>query len=221
MFVYVFVWFVCLYRDANKATDRDLSKEKHTDLNDLIENKDLEIQKIHKGNTVAILDKKDYILKIKNILKKNLIEKNKVLNHWINFLILKIFDEEYYQPIDRDFVGSSQVPTLVNVFLWYQKLVWIENCSLEFKPVVYRRYAYNIFLLFRSIEHLVSWIFECQHFNIKFTFQVEENNTISFLDIKVIKQNNGFSTLVRRKPKCSSAFTNFKSLTLFSLSLTY
>ena len=70
MFVYVFVWFVCLYRDANKATDRDLSKEKHTDLNDLIENKDLEIQKIHKGNTVAILDKKDYILKIKNILKK-------------------------------------------------------------------------------------------------------------------------------------------------------
>ena len=66
---------MCLYRDANKATDRDLSKEKHTDLNYLIENKDLEIQKIHKGNTVAILDKKDYILKIKNILKKNLIEK--------------------------------------------------------------------------------------------------------------------------------------------------
>ena len=44
-----------LYRHADKATDRDLSKEKHTALNDLIQNKDLVIQKVHKGNTVPIL----------------------------------------------------------------------------------------------------------------------------------------------------------------------
>ena len=56
----------------------------------LIKNKDLVIQKADKGNTVVILNKKDYNLKMKKILSdtskfhKLSIDQNKVLNHIVN-----------------------------------------------------------------------------------------------------------------------------------------
>ena len=56
----------------------------------LIKNKDLVIQKADKCNTVVILNKKDYKLKMKKILSdtskfhKLSIDQNKVLNHIVN-----------------------------------------------------------------------------------------------------------------------------------------
>ena len=43
----------------------------------------------------------------------------------------------------RSLVG----PTLVNALLCYHEQVWLEYCPLEFKPVLYRRYIDNTFLL--------------------------------------------------------------------------
>ena len=51
----------------------------------------------------------------------------------------------------------------------------------------------------------------CQHPNIKFTSEIEENNCMSFLDIKIIRELNSFSTSVYRKPTFSGVFTNFDS----------
>ena len=56
----------------------------------LIKNKDLVIQKADKGNTVIILNKNDYDLKMKKILSdtskfhKLSFDQNKVLNHIVN-----------------------------------------------------------------------------------------------------------------------------------------
>ena len=50
-----------------------------------------------------------------------------------------------------------------------------------------------------------------QHPNIKFTFEVEKNNNFSFLDIKICRENNKFTTSVFRKPTFSGVFTNFDS----------
>ena len=50
-----------------------------------------------------------------------------------------------------------------------------------------------------------------QHPNIKFTFEVEENSNFSFLDIKICRVNNKFTTSVFRKPTFSGVFTNFDS----------
>ena len=49
----------------------------------------------------------------------------------------------------------------------------------------------------------------CQHPNIKFTSEIEENNSISFLDIKVSRVNNSFSTNIYRKVTFSGVFINF------------
>ena len=78
------------YRDVGKNTDKNLSKEEQFALSTLIKNKDLVIQKADKGNTVVILNKKDYNLKMKKILSdtskfhKLSIDQNKVFNHIVN-----------------------------------------------------------------------------------------------------------------------------------------
>ena len=78
------------YRDVGKNIDRNLSKEEHFALKNLVKNKDLIIQEADKGSTVVILNKIDYNLKMKKILsdtskfQKLSIDKNNVLNHIVN-----------------------------------------------------------------------------------------------------------------------------------------
>ena len=56
------------FRDSGKINENNLSKKEYLALKDLIKNRDLIIQKADKGNTVVILNKNDYIFKIKVIL---------------------------------------------------------------------------------------------------------------------------------------------------------
>ena len=51
-------------------------------------------------------------------------------------------------------MGSSLEPTMANVFLSFYEIKWLEQCPKEFKPVFYRRYVDDIFVLFESAEHL-------------------------------------------------------------------
>ena len=55
-----------------------------------------------------------------------------------------------------------------------------------------------------------------QHPNIKFTFEVEKSNNFSFLDVKICRANNKFTTSVFRKPTFSGVFTNVDSFILIS-----
>ena len=50
-----------------------------------------------------------------------------------------------------------------------------------------------------------------QHQNIFFTSEMKQNGSLSFLDIKINRENNKFVALVYRKPTFSGAFTNFGS----------
>ena len=52
-----------------------------------------------------------------------------------------------------------------------------------------------------------------KHPNIRFTFEIEDQNNFSFLDIKIIRsiEKKAFETSVYRKSIFSSVFTNFKS----------
>ena len=50
-----------------------------------------------------------------------------------------------------------------------------------------------------------------KHRNIKFTVEREENNSLSFLDIKIFCDSGKFHTSVYRKPTFSGVLTNFDS----------
>ena len=126
---------------------------------------------------------------------------------------LVLVDGEYYKQIDGVAMGSPLGPTFANIFLSFYEQIWLENCPVEFKPVVYRRFVDDTFLLFRSYEHIEKFrtYLNCQHPNIKFTSEIEEHNCMSFLDIKITRELNSFSTSVYRKPTFSGVFTNFDS----------
>ena len=84
-------------------------------------------------------------------------------------------------------MGSPLRPTLANAFLWHYKKLWLDNCPTEFKNVVYRIYIDDIFVLFKSKDHLLSF---ARYMNTRH----EQNNSLSFLDIKIIRGSKGFST---------------------------
>ena len=50
-----------------------------------------------------------------------------------------------------------------------------------------------------------------QHKNKKFTSKIEEDSSLSFLDITISRENNKFVTSVYRGASFSSIFTNFES----------
>ena len=110
-------------------------------------------------------------------------------------------------------MGSPLGPTLANVFMCHFENIWLENCPSHFKPIVYRRFADDTFLLFRSKNHVEKFrnYLNKQHKNIKFTSEIEENGSLSLLDIKISRENNKFVTSVYRKPTFTGVFTNFQS----------
>ena len=110
-------------------------------------------------------------------------------------------------------MGSPLGPTLANVFLCYHENIWLQNCPSEFKPVIYRGYVDDTFLLFRSKYHIKKFrnYLNRQHKNITFTSEIENENSIFFLDIKTSKNNNKFTTSVYHKLTFSRVFTNFGS----------
>ena len=71
----------------------------------------------------------------------------------------------------------------------YEK-IWLNECPSQFKPVVYRRSVDNIFVLFKSKEHLKPFVnyINSKHRNIKFTFETEDSNNFSFLHVKITKK---------------------------------
>ena len=109
-------------------------------------------------------------------------------------------------------MGSPR-STLADAFLCHYEKLWLDSCPPKFKPVVYRRYVDDIFVLFKSKDHLLLFAkyMSTRQKNLKFTFDFEQNNSFSFLDVKTTRGSNGFSTSVFRKAKFSGVFTNFDS----------
>ena len=102
-----------------------------------------------------------------------------------------ISDNKLYKQIDGVAMGSPLGPTLATAFLCHFEKNWLNECPSQFKPVVYKRYVDDIFVLFKSKEHLKLFVnyMNSKHRNIKFTFETEDSNNFSFLDVKITRQN--------------------------------
>ena len=80
-------------------------------------------------------------------------------------------------------MGSPLGSTLANASLYLYEKKWLKKCPLEFKPVFYKRYVDDIFVLFKSTNHLEQFhnYFNNCHLNISFSFQKQKKNgKISF-----------------------------------------
>ena len=65
-----------------------------------------------------------------------------------------IFNDVLYKQKDGVAMRSPLGSTIVNVFLSFYEIKWLEQCPKQFKPAFYRRYVDDTFALFESAEHL-------------------------------------------------------------------
>ena len=122
-----------------------------------------------------------------------------------------IVDGTFYKQIDGVGMGSPLGPTLANAFLVYHEKNWLEHCPLEYRPLYYRRYVDDIFVLLNLGEHLKRFhsYLSSRHLNISFTTENEKDNRMSFLDVNKIRVKDKFTTSVYGKPTFSGIYTNF------------
>ena len=98
-------------------------------------------------------------------------------------------------------MGTPLGPTLANAFLCHYEKQWLDNCLIHFKPMIYKKYVDDIFVLSSSKEHLQLFVdfMSKQHKCITFTSEIEHGNSFSFLDIEITRHNQQFKTFVYRK----------------------
>ena len=109
-----------------------------------------------------------------------------------------IFTNILYKQIDGVPSGSTLGPPLVNAFLAHHEQNWLDSWKLEYRPLYYRRYVNDIFVLFKSSDHLKrfkSYLNSC-HVNMSFSIETQQKNTISFLDVNVVREHGKFVTCV-------------------------
>ena len=111
-------------------------------------------------------------------------------------------------------MGNPLGPTLANAFLAHHESTWLNECPVNFKPLVYRRYVDDTFLIFRCADHIPKFLdyVNSKHPNIEFTSETELNGKLAFLDVSVSHDNHGtFKTSVYRKPTFTGLTTKFTS----------
>ena len=122
-----------------------------------------------------------------------------------------LFDGIIYEQIDGVAMGSPLGPSLANAFLAHYEQIWLNDYPDEFKPVYYKKYVDDIFVLFRSPYHLEKFneYLNTKHANIKFTSDKEVNGSLPFLDVLISQNKEGFTTTVYHKSTFSGVYSNF------------
>ena len=124
------------------------------------------------------------------------------------------FDGHYSDQIDGVAVGSPLGSVLVNIFMCDFAQKWLTNA--DSRPSIWFRYVDDTFSLFDGEATAASFphFLNTRHPNIKFTMELEENQEIPSLDVRINKRNlNNFTTTVNRKTTFTGLYTKWDSFT--------
>ena len=110
-------------------------------------------------------------------------------------------------------MGLPLGPTFANIFLCFNEKKWLDGCPNSFKPIFYRRYIDDTFILFRDPTHVTEFFnyIDSRHPNIRFSYTTEINSEIPFLDCAVKKSVSHFTTSVFRKDTFTGLGTSYFS----------
>ena len=111
------------------------------------------------------------------------------------------FNGKFYKQTDGLGMGLPLSPTFADIFMSFHEKIWLDSCPSEFKPIFYRRYVDDTFLLFRSPSHVNLFFnfLNSKHRNIKFTMESERDASLSFLDCVVTRRGRDLECGVFRK----------------------
>ena len=108
-------------------------------------------------------------------------------------------------------MGSPLGPVIANIFM-----AELENRlipQLQDRISLWYRYVDDTFSFIRKgcVDDVLE-VLNSFHASIKFTFEKERDNTLSFLDVKVIKKLDGsFDTDIHRKKTDTNIYMNWNS----------
>ena len=107
------------------------------------------------------------------------------LNHFM-------FDNQYYDQIDGVAMGSSLGPILADIFMFDFENKVFDTFDGNL-PLLYKGYVDEFFLVFNDRDdcELFYEYINKQHPNIKFTLDIEENESLPFLDVLVSMSADG------------------------------
>ena len=160
---------------------------------------------IHPGYIYQGFDRDDF----EKLLKQAVLD--------TNFL----FNGKHYKQTAGVAMGSPLGPVLANIFMSHLEGIMFEQCPPEIRPVYYRRYVDDTFMLFRnrfSAEQFLEFA-NTAHNNINFTIEFEDNNKLPFLDTLVTRNDDHFTTSVFRKKTYTGLGLNFYSSCFFNFKI--
>ena len=64
-----------------------------------------------------------------------------------------LFNGQLYKQCDGLGMGLPQSPIFADIFLSFHEDMWLSNCPIEFKPIFYRLYVDDTFILFSNKSH--------------------------------------------------------------------
>ena len=128
------------------------------------------------------------------------------------------FDHIYFKQTSGLAMGSPLSPFLAEIFM--NSLEESLSKSPHFKNIIFwRRYVDDVFGIYNGTsEELIDFKTHLNslHPNIKFTLEIETNNSINFLDLNISKLQNKLKFNIYRKNTTSNRLIPFDSSTPFS-----
>ena len=110
-------------------------------------------------------------------------------------------------------MGSPLGPVLANIFICNFEEKWVAN--VDSRPPIWFRYLEDTFAWFDNVASATRFLqyLNTRHPNINFTIEFEENHGIPFLDVRVKRNLNTFTTTVHRKRTFIGLYTKCESFT--------
>ena len=119
------------------------------------------------------------------------------------------FGEFYYKQNDGVSMGSPLAPILAEIYMRSveKKIFGTENI------LFYYRYVDDCFLVLKDsvdLHKLLETLNKIDQ-HIKFTFEIEQNSRLNYLDVTIERQENKFETYWYYKPEKPPKFTSYKT----------
>jgi hypothetical protein len=126
-----------------------------------------------------------------------------------------LFNSILYQQIDGLSMGNPLAPTLANIFLCNLENEFLEACPAAFRPIFYKRYLDDTFVIFKEKQHARLFLDFINNFhgNIEFTMDGENENKLSFLDVLVTRSGTKLTSSIYRKRTFTGLGTSYFSIT--------
>ena len=120
------------------------------------------------------------------------------------------FNKKYYKQVFGTPMGSAVSSVFSDIVMSDLETQCLN--SIDFKPLFYFRYVDDIITCIPKNKIMVMLNnFNSYHPKLQFTHEVEQENTINFLDIQLIKDENKILHNWYRKPISSLRYVNFRS----------